>query len=263
VGSIAREIISAFLASIYKKKVVVHFRCTLPNMVSGKLHLFVLKLLAWLSDEFIVLNQKSSDFLLKKLPKIKYEVIPNFINETELNPNRICAEKISTVLYVGGVIPEKGSDIIIDVARQIPKIQFRLVGKIGINVDEIPSNVFLLGEQNQHFVHEELLNADVFVFPSKFSGEGFSNALAEAMASGLPCIVSDWAANADMIENCKGGVVLRECTADNMVKALESLKTSKIRQEYADFNKKKVESEYLEKIVVSRYILCYEKLMEA
>lgn len=261
-GSIIREIISATLAHVYKKKIIVHFRCTLPNMVSGKLHLFVFKQLARFCDEIIVLNQKSSEFLLRVFPKIRYEIIPNFINEKELNPNRICAEKISTVLYVGGVIPEKGCDIIIEVARQMPQIQFRLIGKVGINVDEISSNVVFLGEQNQQIVHEELLKADVFLFLSRFCGEGFSNALAEAMASGLPCIVSDWAANADMIENGKGGIVLRECTAEYVVNTLESLKNQKTRQEYADFNVQKVKSEYMEEVVVNRYVLCYEKMME-
>ena len=68
-------------------------------------------------------------------------------------------------------------------------------------------NVFLVGVLNRSEVMREMSEADVFVFLSKYIGEGFSNALAEAMASGLPCLVSDWAANADMIEN-KGGIVV-------------------------------------------------------
>ena len=261
--SLMREIVSAALARIYRKKVIVHFRCTLPNMVSGWLHLKMFKLLAWFSDEFFILNSKSADFLLKINPKIKFEIIPNFVNESELNENRVCSEKINTILYVGGVVATKGCDRIIEVARLLPQIQFKLVGKVGLDVQDFPANVSLLGEQNQEFVHEELLKADVFLFLSRFAGEGFSNALAEAMASGLPCIVSDWAANADMIEDGKGGVVLRECTTDNVVKALESLKNQEIRQEYANFNVKKTKSEYLEKIIVDRYVLCYEKLIEA
>ena len=261
IGSLFREIISATIAKIYKKKIVVHFRCTLPNMVSGWFHLKLFKLLAWLSDEFIVLNRMSAEFLLKQDSKIKYEIIPNFINDSELKVGRVCSENVETVIYVGGVIPEKGCEKIIEVAKLMPQVNFRLVGKVGIKTENLPANIFLLGEQNQQIVHEELLKADVFLFLSRFSGEGFSNALAEAMASGLPCIVSDWAANADMIEDGKGGVVLRDCTADNVIKALEFLNCQKTRQEYADFNVQKVMSEYLEQIVINRYFSCYEEIM--
>ena len=261
-GSLIREIFSAVLARVYKKKVVVHFRCTLPNMISGRVHLLVFKLLASLSNEFFILNRKSGYFLLKINPKIKFEIIPNFINESELNEKRICSDEIKTALYVGGVIATKGCDKIIEFAQLFPQIQFKLVGKVGLDVQNIPSNVSLLGEQNPQFVHKELLKADIFLFFSRFAGEGFSNALAEAMASGLPCIVSDWAANADMVENGKGGVVLHDCSVDNILKAFELMKDRKTRQEYASFNIQKVQTEYTENVVVNRYISCYEKLIE-
>lgn len=263
IGSLVREIVSASLARAFKKKVVVHFRCTLPNMVSGRLHLFVFKLLAWLSDEFFILNRKSADFLMKINSKIKFEIIPNFINESELNENRVCSENINTALYVGGVIATKGCDKIIEAARLMPQIQFKLVGKVGLDIHDIPANVSLLGEQNQQFVHDELLKADVFLFLSRFAGEGFSNALAEAMASELPCIVSDWAANADMVENGRGGVVLQDCSLENIAKAFDFLKEQKVRQGCATFNVQKVKTEYLENVVVNRYVSCYEKLIEA
>lgn len=262
IRSLIREIVSATLARIYKKKVIVHFRCTLPNMVSGRLHLFVFKLLAWLSDEFFVLNRVSADFLLKTNTKIKFEIIPNFINDSELNENRVCSECINTVLYVGGVIPQKGCDKIIEAARFLPQIQFRLVGRIRVETDNLPANVSLLGEQNRQFVQNELLKADVFLFPSQYVGEGFSNALTEAMAAGLPCVVSDWAANADMIERCRGGVVLRECTAENIVRALDALKEKKTRQECSAFNIQKVKTEYLEELIVNKYFLSYDKLLK-
>lgn len=262
IRSLGREIVSATLARVYRKKIVVHFRCTLPNMVSGWLHLRVFCFLAWLSDEFIVLNRKSADFLLKTNSKINFDIIPNFINESELNINRVCSENIKTALYVGGVIPEKGCDKIIETAKLMPQVQFRMVGKVGIKTENLPANVSLLGEQDQRIVHEELLKADVFLFLSHFAGEGFSNALAEAMASGLPCIVSDWAANADMVEDGKGGVVLRDCTTESIINAFNILKDQNVRQDSSLFNIQKVKNEYLETNVVNRYVSRYEKLIE-
>ena len=261
-GSLTREIISAILAKAYKKKVVVHFRCTLPNMIKGRLQLFVFKWLVRLCDEIFILNHKSADFLEKQNLKIRFAIIPNFINKTELNKYRICSENINTVLYVGGVIATKGCDKIIETARMMPQIQFRLVGKVGLDAHNLPTNVSLLGEQNQEFVHEELLKADLFLFLSRFGGEGFSNALAEAMASGLPCIVSDWAANADMVENARGGCVLQNCSAKNICDAINGLRKQEIRQNYSNFNVQKVEAKYLSEKVVEQYFFHYENLLK-
>ena len=54
-----------------------------------------------------------------------------------------------------------------------------------------------------------------------FPWRSFSNSLAEAMASGVPCIVSDWAANKDMIEN-KGGIVVPIHSPFDAVEALKN-----------------------------------------
>lgn len=260
IGSLAREIISALLSKFFRRKVIVHFRCTLPYMVKGPINLLMFKFLTLFSDELFVLNQASADFLKKIRYNRKYAIIPNFINESELNKNRICSKKIKNILYVGGVIPEKGCDRIINVAKLMPEFQFRLVGKVGINAENLPPNVVLLGEQNKDFVHDELVKADVFLFVSEFLGEGFSNALAEAMAAGLPCIVSNWAANADMIED-KGGIVLKENTVECIIDALKKMDNCEYRQKNSIFNYNKACSEYIDNVIINQYIYNYENLL--
>lgn len=83
------------------------------------------------------------------------------------------------------------------------------------------------------------------MFLTYFPGEGFSNALCEAMAAGLPCIVTDWAANADMIEN-KGGVVIPIKDYKSVTNALDTITDPELRRQMSAFNIKKVKDIYVE-----------------
>ena len=53
---------------------------------------------------------------------------------------------------------------------------------------------------------EYLRGADVFVLPSR--AEGMSNSLLEAMATGLPCLVSDIGGNRDLVRDGQTGLLL-------------------------------------------------------
>ena len=93
-----------------------------------------------------------------------------------------------------------------------------------------------------------------------FRGEGFSNALAEAMAAGLPCIVTDWAANRDMI-GTDGGAVVAVKDVDAACNALKAMESAEARQAQSLSNLRKVRAEYLDSVVLDRYVDCYENVL--
>lgn len=70
-----------------------------------------------------------------------------------------------------------------------------------IQKKHLQKNVFLLGYREN--IEEVLAAADIFVFPSQ--REGLSVALQEAMAAGLPAIVSDIRGNRELIDEGLGG----------------------------------------------------------
>ena len=258
--SMLREIISAMIVKIHKKKFVVHFRCTLPNMVKTKAALKVFNTLVKLSDCVFVLNSASVEFLKKSNPGKKYELIPNFIEVDEIKKRNIYNEKFEKITYVGGVIEEKGCDMIASVAKKFPEKSFRLVGNVDMNTDDFPSNVVVLGEQSKAFVQKELDETDAFIFLTRFSGEGFSNALAEAMSHSLPCIVSNWAANADMIEN-KGGIVLENYKVKDVVNAINVMEDKEVRKKMGEWNYQKILLAYSDSVVTNMYVDAYEKII--
>lgn len=81
------------------------------------------------------------------------------------------------------------------------------------------------------------------------------------MAYGLPCIVSDWAANKDMIEN-SGGIVVPAKDITSIENAIKMLKTNKaLREKQSQWNISKVRREYLDKRVTDMYVDQYERLV--
>lgn len=259
-----REYICALITRSRGRKFVIHFRCTVPNTTQGKLGHFFLKRLCDRSNLVFSLNQQSSDYL-KKITKTDIQLIPNFISENELDENYLVREELKTVLYVGGLVENKGISDCLKVAERLPDITFRFVGKGNGEFQEYAethglANVIFTGPKDRAGVEEELRNADVFLFMTYFRGEGFSNALCEAMAAGLPCVVTDWAANKDMIGE-KGGAVVDVHDVEGAVSALKKMRPKEVRNSMSQQNIEKVRSEYTDRIVIDQYIDAYERII--
>lgn len=88
------------------------------------------------------------------------------------------------------------------------------IGRLGVGND-----VQLVGYSGQ--VAEYLAAADAFVLPSHL--EGSSNALLEAMASGLPVIASKVGGNPEIVENGVNGFLCRVDAAEEFACALDTL----------------------------------------
>ena len=262
-SSMMREYICACIAKRRKKKFIVHYRCTVPNTTKGRLGRFMLKRLCAKSDLIITLNSQTDDYL-KGITKTPYKLIPNFISADELVEAHVINPEIKRVLYVGGVIETKGAYEILELAKRFPDIEFRMVGKTESAVEEYAkengiSNAVFAGAKERDEVKAELAEADVFLFMTYFRGEGFSNALAEAMAAGLPCIATDWAANRDMI-GAEGGAVVGVKDVDGAEKALKSMMSADVRRAQSEANIKKVASSYVDKVVLDMYVDTYEQV---
>lgn len=259
--SMMREYVCAMIAKRRGKKFVIHFRCTIPNSTRGILGWFFLKKLCRKSDMILVLNRQSEK-CLKKITNTPIRLIPNFVEQSELVNSREINKDLKTVLYVGGIVETKGIMDILETAKRMPELSFRFVGEGDsyfekYAVENNIRNVIFTGPKDENGVKDELKNADVFVFLSHFYGEGFSNALCEAMASGLPCLVTDWAANADMVgEN--GGAVIAVGDVDAAVSALNKMKPYEVRKKQSEANIRKVAASYVDRVVLDQYVDAYE-----
>ncbi len=253
-----RELVSAAITHLRGRKFLIEYHCTLPNEIQSKGKRIFFKLLSNASDGVIVLNQASVEYAQARIKKPIY-LIPNFIESEYLSHGRAVSSRITKALYTGGVAEMKGCLDIIEAAKDFPDVEFILMGRVAPEVEmaEKPGNVTLTGVVDRSCVLEALTQADLFLFCSRMSSEGFSVSLTEAMAAGLPCIVTNWAANADMVEE-QGGIVIPTSDVDALKSALaELIDNATRRQSMSDFSIQKVAENYTDTIILKKYAAAY------
>ena len=132
------------------------------------------------------------------------------------------------ILSVGELIPRKNHVCIIKAMSSLPNnIHYLIVGDGSFKEDllkevkkrELEGRVHFLGFRKDI---SSICNAvDMFVFPSL--QEGLSVALMEAMAVGLPVVVSNIRGNIDLIDEEKGGYLVDVSDSDEYAKKIKEL----------------------------------------
>lgn len=151
------------------------------------------------------------------------------------------------LISVGEINENKNNEVIISAMEKLgnKKIHYILCG-VGDKTDclkkqaddaGLSENVHFLGYRND--VKELYEAADCLVMPSL--REGLSRTIMEAMASGLPCIVSKIRGNVDLIDEGKGGFLCEAKSADEFAAAIGRLCASgDLKEKMSVYNKKKI-----------------------
>ena len=151
------------------------------------------------SPDIIVANSAAGAdvHLAHKYHPRRLEIVPNGIDTERFRPDATQrdAQRVAlgipagqrVAINVARVDPMKDHTGLIDAVRQMPDLLLLLVGA-GTEALDLPANVRALGVRDDI---PALLNAaDIIVSASAF-GEGFSNALAEGMSTGLVPVTTD------------------------------------------------------------------------
>ena len=167
------------------------------------------------------------------------------------------------LISVGELNENKNNQVIIKALGKIKdkNIHYILCGvgnkeaelKVLANKNGIAENVHFLGYRKDV---KELMNAsDIFVMPS--FREGLSRSIMEAMASGLPCLVSRIRGNIDLVDEKKGGSLISTDNPDYIAEKIRQLMIDKNwREKMSEWNLKKVnifDSKRVENIITKIY----------
>lgn len=241
-----------------------HFYKGAPKL-NWLLYYPVERLLARYTDTLITINKEDYEFAKSKFKlrnkgkihyvhgvgidlsqySIDYESYRSIRNKKRME---LGIEDDDTVLISAGRLDaNKNNETTIRAIANVPNVKLLLCGEgecreslmsLAENLG-VTDRVFFLG--NRSDINDLYLASDIMVMMS--FREGLSRSIMEAMASGLPCIVSKIRGNVDLIENEKGGYLCQVTDVDSLSKSIETLANDiSLRKGYGEFNREKVKS---------------------
>lgn len=209
----------------------------------------------------------------------KNRVIPMGIYPEEFNAKPHCdikGQKI--ILFVGRLIPLKGTSILIKALRIIhlddSSIQLFIVGegpeqifleKLASDLEVLPS-VRFLGNLPRNELGMYYKNASVFVLPSityKDQSEGLGVVLLEAMASGAPVIGTDTGGIPDIIKDGINGLLVPPgdpyALADAIIRIIEN---PDLTNQFREAGLKTVHERFSWEKISDQFIEIYQELLK-
>ena len=177
------------------------------------------KICAHFTDVLITINREDYALAQKKIKAKQVEYVPGVgvdltrfgqtvVDKSAKRKELGIPENATLLLSVGELNENKNHETVIRAIKDLD-VYYIIAGKGGLQahlqdvIDGLgmTNQVNLLGFRDD--ISELCEAADIYVMPS--CREGLSVALMEAMASGLPCVVSKIRGNTDLIQEAKGG----------------------------------------------------------
>jgi len=221
----------------------------------------------WRSAAAVVAISRGHQQLANRtMPELEIPIIYNGVDSEAFCPGT-GREGPLNVLCVGRLIQRKGQHILLKAAARIIDLQPKtnlVVTLVGTGDEEdnlkrlaaelgIAQQVRFIGFVAREDMPEVYRKADVFVLPSQ--NEGMSIALLEAMASGLPVVVTNVGGSNELVQSGANGFIVRWADEAALVDSLTTLMLDaslrhrmgqKSREKAVGFDWSAITSEYVQ-----------------
>ncbi len=207
---------------------------------------------------------------LKFLPSVAIDVIPNGVELDRFGPAEIAREpQILRLLTIGRLSVTKRVEILIDAIeimhRDGCEVHFKIVGggqmlqKLQQIVSEknLANVIELTGRIDAEDMPQVYRQNDIFISASM--QEGMSNAMLEAMASGLPLITTRCEGVDELIAD--NGIIVTNADAREIADAVRKIADDRQLYEKMGVAAKKQVQKFTWNKVASQYIELYHKIL--
>jgi glycosyltransferase involved in cell wall biosynthesis len=171
------------------------------------------------ADRVFCLNSEERVFVIAQgwADRTRVVVLPNGVEKEMFLQQRIHKSRATRILFTGQWLRAKGIRYLAEafhaIAASSPEAELTCVGT-GVDAElvlqdfaaGVRTQVRVLPRVGREELRRELARADAFMFPSL--SEGFSGALLEAMASGLPVIATAAGAARDLLKHEDNALVV-------------------------------------------------------
>lgn len=217
------NVVLAFMRNVYEFTLLASIGLGLPiipcERVDPRIAPFFSKVvrgaLLPFAHRFVVQTEEMKEYFPKSIQK-KTIVIPNPVDDSFLGETVLMSERDDVIISVGRLAPQKDFTSLIKAfasfADRFPSYSLvifgegpqrkeleELIERLNIN-----NRVRLPGRSNDLF--NQLSRAKVFVQTSKF--EGMSNAVIEAVCSGLPVVTTEVSGAKHMVKDRENGFIV-------------------------------------------------------
>ncbi len=146
-------------------------------------------------------------------------------------------KRFNQIVTVARLIKQKNIPLLIGVAERVcktyPKMKFVVVGegeerpKLEGLISEkgLEGKVLLVGQKNRLEVKQTLAKSDIFLLTSNYEGWGLS--AIEALAAGLPVVMTDTGCAGEVVNNRIGGYVCKQGNIKQIFNAIKSLERNR------------------------------------
>ena len=208
--------------------------------------------LIWKNARFVVANSEGLLVLAKRTtPELPFQLIPNGVDTEWFTPSERKTRSRIKILFAGRLNLEKdlptmlkATDLLVKSGREI---EVQIVGD-GPERERLVSMVKQIGLQDvvnfSGWVDRSMMRtiyseADIFVLPS--IDEGMSNVVLEAMASGMPVVVTRIRGHVDLVEDGVNGFLFDPGDVNALKSLLEKALDEKLRLQMGEKSRKKAE----------------------
>ncbi len=226
----------------------------------------------WLSAFAVVANSEGLRKLaLDFMPALEISVIPNGIDTKQFCPaadktiggrinlltvsRLISRKRVDLLIEVTAVLKSMGLDVVLNIAGQgnLMNALKVLSGRL-----DISDAVKFLGRVLPEEMPQLYRDNDIFVMSSRH--EGMSNAMLEAMASGLPIVTTQCEGLDELIGD--NGVIVEEITAEQIAKEIRNIAENKgLYKEMSVAARRKAE-DFNWETSAQKYITLYKTILD-